>query len=807
MVSVWLVALGCAAGRPGESDAGSDGIDPTRGTESDTADPTIPGTTDATATSDGADTTTGADTTGQGETPGEPNTGTEGDGSSSTTAGSLCETVLCGEAEVCCDASDECVLEVCLPRCDSGVRCAADQSVCCDAGQACLSDQCTEPTGDCVDAFDCALGEFCEPTLGACFPQFDPVSCELIPDFEDISAMQEWAWTDEEVISIPVVADLDGDGTPEVVVNASHLGGQDWPVGEIVVLDGTTGTQRFRIAHAPASGTFGTQGRSTVGVSDVNGDGLPDIIYAGREVSGRSTVYAVDGTGALLWASHTAAGTAVTFDVENGAPSFANFDGDPEAEIVFGASLIDNDGLVVWNQGGNGAVYGTNFGYTGGISAIADLTGDGHPEIVSGRHAWSVDWDDSVAPPVVTVTQLWDAGAPDGYPAIADADLDGDPEVILVASGTVRILEGATGLLWCGIDPTSAMCVADPALRTQPVAIPGGGRGGPPTVADFDGDGRPEVAAAGGSSYTVYDLYRASEDVVVAAGFPAPSPGQIYPRWTRQTQDESSNATGSSVFDFQGDGAAEVVYADECYMRVYSGLDGEVLLELESSSATIHEYPLVVDADDDGNSEILVVANDSGNNCLEIAGYTERRGVYLYGDAFDRWVGTRRVWTSHAYHVTNATSAGNAPAVELDNWSQPGLNNYRQNVQGEGVFNAPDLTVDLNAELDACADEVLEVVATVRNIGALGVPAGVSASLYQGSDATGVLIGTMPTPSSLLPGAAVQLVWSLPFEAGDPPLDLWVSVDGIDAHTGSVAECVEDNNADALVDVACVFPG
>jgi hypothetical protein len=240
---------------------------------------------------------------------------------------------------------------------------------------------------------------------------------------------------------------------------------------------------------------------------------------------------------------------------------------------------------------------------------------------------------------------------------------------------------------------------------------------------------------------------------------------------------------------------------------VYSGLDGTVLLEVESSSATIHEYPLVVDADADGNSEILVVANDSGNNCLSIPDYTERRGVYMYGDAFDQWVGTRRVWTSHAYHVTNATSAGNAPVSEIDNWTQPGLNNYRQNVQGEGVFNAPDLAVDLNAELDACGEELLEVVATVRNLGALGLPAGVSVSLYEGADATGAVIGTLATPVSLLPGAAVELVWSLPFEPGDAPLDLFVAVDGSDAAMGTVDECVEDNNADALVDVQCYFPG
>ena len=37
--------------------------------------------------------------------------------------------------------------------------------------------------------------------------------------------------------------------------------------------------------------------------------------------------------------------------------------------------------------------------------------------------------------------------------------------------------------------------------------FPTGGRlGGPPTVADFDGDGAPEVGVADSASYSVFDL-------------------------------------------------------------------------------------------------------------------------------------------------------------------------------------------------------------------------------------------------------------------------------------------------------------
>lgn len=758
---------------------------------------------------DSSGTTTDADDSGSesgasdGTTQDVEESSTSEDASSSGGEVLVCETISCGVPGTCCDVGQECVLGECVAPCDSGVRCGEQQDVCCGADQVCLSDSCVDPSTSCIDSFDCALEEFCEPTLGACLPQFDPVACELVPEFEHIEVVEEWSWTDHEVISIPLVADIDGDGDPEVVLNLGRQGG-DWPLGRIVVLNGRTGELEWEWQHRPVDGQYGSHGRSTAGLTDVSGDGLPDIVFAGRSTSGSSPVHAVDGFGNFLWTSHDASGTEYRFEIVNGAPSFGNFDDDPEAEIVFGASLIDNDGRVLWDQGGVGVTYGTNGSYSGGISAIVDLDGDQRPEIVSGRHAWRVTWPSGQDDP--TVTQMWNAGGSDGYPAIADLDLDGDPEVVLVANGTVRILEGATGRAWCGVDPTGASCEGGEP-RVTPATIPGGGIGGPPTIADFDGDGRPEIAAAGGSSYTVYDIARPGEVIAVAEGYPAPTAGQIYPRWTRATQDQSSNATGSSVFDFQGDGAAEVVYADECYMRIYDGATGDVILEQESSSATIHEYPLVVDVDDDGNSEIIVVANDSGRNCNAIEGYTYRRGLYVYGDAFDRWVGTRRVWTSHTYHVTNTNSAGNAPPVELDNWTQDALNNYRQNVQGEGAFNAPDLGVELTAALAECARGRLRIIARVRNQGALGVPAEVPVSLYVGSSSDGELIGTEYTPTRLLPGQQVELEWLLDFPLGSDALQLYVTVDGGSGEAGEVAECDEENNHAASMSASCHVPG
>ena len=709
---------------------------------------------------------------------------------------------LCGDQATCCAAGNECVADACLPACASGVRCGADLTTCCDSGNVCLGNACVVPGAACQDSYDCGPGFFCEPTLDQCLPQPDPLTCELIPAFTDLMVTEEWAYTAEEIISIPVVANLDGAGGPEIVVNLTQMDGAGFPGGRIAILDGRTGAVVLPgVPHNPPT-SYGSHGRSSIAVGDVSGDGLPDIIYASR-VDGtfKSLIVAMDRTGAVLWTSRSPAGTPYRFTIENAAVTLANFDADPMAEIVIGAALLDHDGTVLWDQTGNGQgpTFGTNSSYTGGISAVADLDADGAPEIVSGRNAWKVAW--SAGPPATaTVTPYWTYTGPDGYPAIADLDRDGDPEVVLVASAQVHVLDGRTGLLWCGRDATGAACTM-PALRTQPIAIPGGttqNRGGPPTIADFDGDGRPEIGVAGGHSYSLYDLARPGEDLTGVT--PAPALGAVFVRWSQATRDLSSNASGSSVFDFQGDGAAEVVYADECYVRVYSGVDGRVQLTIPNTTATIHEYPLVVDADGDGNSEILVVANDTNaaNDCG--AAVPARQGLFMYGDALDQWVPTRRVWTQHAYHVTNATSAGNVPMVEAANWLQPGLNNYRQNVQGDGVFNAPDLAVTLSIGLDQCDVNMLVLRARITNLGALGVRPGVAVSFHRGTSAADPVVGTATTTVPLLPGQSTVVTAQVPNPTS--PSAWFVTVDGATA-PGAVAECDETNNSDATSDAAC----
>ena len=94
----------------------------------------------------------------------------------------------------------------------------------------------------------------------------------------------------------------------------------------------------------------------------------------------------------------------------------------------------------------------------------------------------------------------------------------------------------------------------------------------------------------------------------------------------------------------------------------------------------------------------------------------------------------------------------------------------------------------------------------VRNEGSLGVPAGIEVNLYEGTDATGTLIGPEVTTDPLLPGEFVVFMWTVPAPGGEPK-NYYVAVDGADDSTSAVTECNEGNNDAATVTVACPDQG
>jgi hypothetical protein len=696
-----------------------------------------------------------------GEGSGTSNGGSTGDGGSIFQG---CESgIVCGSG-ACCATGEECVLGACLTACATNVRCAADLSVCCNAGEVCLADKCAAPTGNCIDWADCEENEFCEPTQGTCLPQPPgaPV-CEYKPPVGPLTPVLEWSWTGSaiqpahnQVINMPVVVDLEKDGTPDVVVVTSDnydAGG----IGYLRALDGKTGLEKWGANADVYVAANRVQPRSTPAAADIDGDGFVEIVTA---KSGGGLI-AFEHDGKFKWVTTQANGTTPwTTSVASSTVAIADMDADGNAEIVVGAVIFDKTGKLLSD---NGAISGANMNY-GPVSVIADLDGMGAQELVTGSRAFRADG-----------TLYWNNNQSDGYPAIADLDLDGTPEVVVISSDTVRVQSPTTGAVLASIN------------------MAGTGAGGPPTIANFDADPAPEIAAANGSAYSVYTYSN--------------NPPTLTLKWQVPTQDQSSNRTGSSLFDFQGDGVAEVVYNDECYMRVYNGVDGSELYKEPNSSATIHEYPVIVDVDGDNNTEIVLTANDlnhKANNTLCPYGPAmSRHGVFVYGDAGDNWVRTRRIWNQHAYHITNINADGSLPSPEPYSWVAPqGFNNYRQSNQGAGVFNAPDLQVSMEASLTPCPDKVL-LRAYVQNKGSQGVAPGVQVTFYRGDDNTGTLIGTAATVGTLLPGQYEVVTIEYDVQSGEAIMSFDVEVDANDQGEGALNECLEDNNVAKLGGVQC----
>jgi hypothetical protein len=180
---------------------------------------------------------------------------------------------------------------------------------------------------------------------------------------------------------------------------------------------------------------------------------------------------------------------------------------------------------------------------------------------------------------------------------------DGIPEIVVVANANATPDSPQTALGELRIMTLSGRVIFGP------LPLAGAGLGGPPTIGDFDGDGLPEVAVAGWHEFTVYD-----PDCTGAApdASRCPSGSTTGVLWSQASQDQTSSSTGSSIFDFDGDGQAEVIYADECFARVYDGRTGDVLYSQFHNSATWYENPIVADVDGDGKAELVIPSNTNG---------------------------------------------------------------------------------------------------------------------------------------------------------------------------------------------------
>ena len=648
-----------------------------------------------------------------------------------------------------------------------GKRCPAMP---CAAGTVCIDWSCIPTEGPCAGDEDCINDSYCEK--GVCIPygpktrKSDPM-CKgggfMAEKFE--APRMKCEWTKSPVIMAPVVIDLDGDASPEILF-VTFNGGQ------LVALRGKDCSEVFT---QPAS--LGT--RSQLAVADLDGDKQPEIVG----IDGSGVVKVFNKSGVLL-ASASAAAPSGPAGFKDGGAAIANLDGIGPPEIVYAGTALR------FEAGRLTTLYSVNVdgGYWGVLSAIADVDLDGKPDVVTGNRILEGMTGADKTPPAAR-------GFGPGYVAIAQFDTStAEPEIVLISSqgsqaGVLRVYNPKTGAVVFG-----------------PYNF-GMQWGGPPTVADFDGDGRPEIAAAGYQGYAVFDPDCA------ATPLPAFCQGPGL-RWLKTTRDFSSGSTGSSVFDFNGDGQAEVVYRDECWLRVYDGPTGKVRFAQNLTSGTIVELPVVADVDNDGHADLVVPTHQVGGCGTEpdlgIPSGMGTNGIQVLVDPMNRWMPSRPIWNQHTYHITNINDDGTVPAVETHNWLS--WNNYRQNVQGlvKGESPAPDVTGGRASVPDSsnCTSTWM-LSAAICNRGANPASTAVPGTFYQGDPRRGGMkICSTQSTKVLQPGdcEVVRCEWR------NPPsgtVDLWFAADddGSAGGKGKEIECKERNNLLHMPNASCTIIG
>lgn len=311
-------------------------------------------------------------------------------------------------------------------------------------------------------------------------------------------------------VADPTLADVDGDGTSEVLAATTRE--------TVTAHDPHTGDVEFR--HDLTS-----YGYTQPVVADLGDDGSLEIVV----VDARGTVIVVGADGTEHWRDEL---DSYTF----GQPALRDFDGDGETEIAVG------------NQHGTVRLYGP----------------DGEPEwerpnATASQITWltTTDRHDGAGPGVVVATVDGTVALLDGADgttrwerefegfsavrAVADGDDDGRDEIYAVAQdGVLRSLEAGTG------DTEWTTTLTTENVQTMP----------PPSAGDLDGDGDEELLA----------VTRVGDVTVVdpANGETLASAGRDVPILTHATLADTDGDGAEEAYVIYGDGRiASYIYDGE----------------------------------------------------------------------------------------------------------------------------------------------------------------------------------------------------------------------------------------------------
>lgn len=419
---------------------------------------------------------------------------------------------------------------------------------------------------------------------------------------------------------------------------------------------------------------------------DIDGDGAPELVA----YDGRNALHAYEMDGTEIWST----GTMTAY--LGGQPSVAivDLEGDGAVEVLAQEAILDGaDGSLLATLPARGA----SFSYTQHV--VADLDLDGRGEIV-----YDGDVHDASG------ALLWE-GLPPGLGSMSHAmvvDVDGDPEGEVVMASDLEL------------------AIYDTDGTELATARFGGGAASVPCAADFDGDGQVEVAVPAQTFLRVVEV-----DGSERAALPIT---------------DTSTMAGCVAADLDGDGAAELIHADELALTVWDVRTGSALMTwTEHASGTLVETPALADLDADGAVEILLGSNDNMGRGTWI-------GLTVIQHDGGGWTAGPPDWPANA-RVDGRFGPGGVVA-EVGTWWE------RENTfRGVSLGTTPvlrDAAVDLDDVCVASCDPggAARVSVQAYNPGRDPLPADAELRLYRVDGGARTLVASQPLGAELPSGAS-----------------------------------------------------